>query len=74
MVGRKGDVFVRAGFFVYQSANPFSFYHHYLAVIGRTSFLNKGASHAVSIFLICASPPVQPCCAFQRGLYGQLNF
>jgi len=50
MVGRKGDVFVRAGFFVYQSANPLSFCHHYLAVIGRTSFLNKGASYAVPIF------------------------
>ncbi|RSC21792.1 hypothetical protein EGS47_02865 [Acinetobacter sp. FDAARGOS_515] len=34
---------------VFQSANPLSFCHHYLAVIGRTS-LTQGASHAVSIF------------------------
>ncbi|TNL53822.1 hypothetical protein EYY58_18085 [Acinetobacter bereziniae] len=30
----------------------------------------QGASHVVSIFSLCASPPVQPCCALQRGLDG----
>ena len=46
---REGDIFGCADLFGYQSANPFSFRHHYLAVMWWNFFIPKGVRHAYYI-------------------------